>query len=238
MIERDGHRYEVIENFASGMVNLARLDIQHLPDEAFDRYESPFEAKLTLREKRDLPSGIAGVFRKLESNDFVEDVSAMFGAELVADRWRHYAGVFRYLPGDYLGVHVDAGIHPTSGLRKHVTAVLYLGGSGALELWNGYNCMAEDAQVVGVTDAIEPAFGTLVLFENNDRAWHAAARNDSDQERIVLTVSYLSGAVDAFANRRQRAFFVPRPTEEWSPETYRLRDLRADAERYREAYRA
>jgi hypothetical protein len=179
------------------------------------------------------------IMEELESNDWLEHVSELFGVEVVADRWRHYAGVFRYLPGDHLGVHVDAGIHPASGLRKHVTAVLYFAaGAGDLELWQGDDCTrGEGPDVYNLIDTIRPGLGTLVLFENNDYAWHGTARNTSDEDRIVLTVSYLSGAIDAFANKRQRAYFVPRPTEEWDADTYRLRDLRADAEHFAEAYR-
>jgi hypothetical protein len=116
--------------------------------------------------------------------------------------------------------------------------VLYFGaGAGDLELWDGAACIVDDPHVFSLIDTIRPGLGTLVLFENTDYAWHGTARNTSDEDRIVLTVSYLSGAIDAFVNKRQRAFFVPRPSEEWSPDTYRLRDLRADAEHFAEAYR-
>ena len=50
----------------------------------------------------------------------------MFGVRLARDTARHYCGVFKYEQGDWLGVHVDAGISPLDGARKHVTAVLYL----------------------------------------------------------------------------------------------------------------
>lgn len=263
MNEAHGQRY-VIEQWQNvQQLKLARAEIEHMGIGAFDRYDNPFEAKLILRDKSPRTVGHMSlnawteIMEELESNDWVERVSVLFGVELVADRWRHYAGVFRYLPGDHLGVHVDAGIHPASGLRKHVTLVLYFGrGAGDLELWRGSSCDDRNRVWIGfearepeplsvasepilheIIDTISPGLGTIVMFENNDYAWHGTAHNDSDADRLVLTVSYLSGAVDAFANRRQRAFFVPRPTEEWDAETYRLRDLRADPVRFAEAYR-
>lgn len=246
MQESNGQRWHVETYPHLARLKQARAEIRNMEAERFDRYESPFEAKLTMRDKsgnfvdRFSLNAWSTIMEDLESNDWLEYVSGIFGVELVADRWRHYAGVFRYLPDDHLGVHVDAGIHPISGLRKHVTCVLYFGaGDGALELWAGTSSAECDGEV-GVTsiiDTINPGLGTLVLFENTDYAWHAAARNESDEDRLVLTVSYLSAGIDAFANRRQRAYFVPRPDEEWSPETYALRDARADADRYASAYR-
>lgn len=257
MIEAHGQRYHVEQWANLTQLKVARHEIRGMPDHEFDRYASPFEAKLTLRDKSargfDAWSELMG---ELESNDWLEYVSGLFGVELVADRWRHYAGVFRYLPDDHLGVHVDAAIHPISGLRKHVTLVLYFGaGGGDLELWRGASCGYGDyhnhatdwkhseergqwePQLNEVIDSIAPTLGRIVMFECNDYAWHGTARNDQDEDRLVMTVSYLSAGIDAFANKRKRAFFVPRPSEEWAPETYALRDLRADPERYAEAYR-
>lgn len=254
MQEAHGQRWHVETYPHLARLKQARAEIRHMAPALFDRYESPFEAKLTLRDKsgrfaeRFSLNAWSTIMEDLESNDWLEYVSGLFGVELVADRWRHYAGVFRYLPDDHLGVHVDAGIHPISGLRKHVTCVLYFGaGDGALELWQGTSCAREryepyseeqyEPQITDLIDTIQPGLGTLVLFENNDHAWHGTARNEADEDRLVLTVSYLSAGIDAFANRRTRAYFVPRPDEEWAPDTFRLRDLRASEEHYAEAYR-
>jgi hypothetical protein len=60
---------------------------------------------------------------------------------------------------------------------------------------------------------------------------------DGQSPRTIVTVSYLSDAIDAFDNKRQRAFFVPRPGEQWTQDQYDLRNKRADPERYAEVYR-
>lgn len=262
MQEAHGQRWHVETYPHLGRLKQARAEIRNMALDRFDRYESPFEAKLTMRDKsgnfvdRFSLNAWSSIMEDLESNDWLEYVSGLFGVELIADRWRHYAGVFRYLPDDHLGVHVDAGIHPISGLRKHVTCVLYFGaGDGALELWRGTSCApgpeqipigtfgqwypgeTPEPQIHDLIESIQPGLGTLVLFENSDYAWHGTARNEADEDRLVLTVSYLSAGIDAFANKRTRAFFVPRPSEEWDAETYRLRDLRADSERFAEGYR-
>ena len=50
------------------------------------------------------------------------------GVPLVADTERYYVGLFRYPNSGFLYPHVDAGICPINGLRKHVTAIMYLSG--------------------------------------------------------------------------------------------------------------
>lgn len=236
MNEQAGHRWYVEYGWA---VDDARAAILATPAAAWARYDSPFEAKWTLADKRKIEADdrLRHLFDRLET-EVRDQASVLFGVQLLPDDHRHYAGVFRYAPGDHLGVHVDAGIHPATGLRKHVTAVLYFGGDGPLELWAGRRCTREDTGLSNMHAAIAPDAGRLVLFENNDYAWHGAGLNTGDTDRIVVTVSYLSREVDAFENQRQRAYFIPRPSETWGNETYRLRDLRADAERYAEAYRA
>ena len=210
--------------------------ILELHDDAFDRYSNPFEQKFALRDKFSLPVSLALLIQALEQQ--VSPFSRLFGVSLYPDLHRHYCGVFKYIKGDKLDVHVDAGIHPQVKLRKHVTAVVYLGQEIApLELWEGENCAQDNPEIIRIVDCIAPKHGTLVVFENNDYAWHGVPTCDSEGPRTIVTVSYLSDAIDAFDNKRQRAFFVPRPCEQWTAEQYELRNKRADPERYKEVYR-
>lgn len=235
------HRYSVSRVFWN--LGFVTSSIEGLPPEAWDRYENPFEQKWTVRDKFNLPPSLESVIAHLEEQ--VEMASVLFGVQLEVDSSRHYAGIFRYEKGDQLGVHVDAGIHPDNGKRKHVTALLYLGfgANGDLEFWNGDYCCILDKyhpdgpSVYTLAKRIPPRHGTLVLFENNDMAWHGAAANSVSANRLVVTVSYLSNQVHAFRNLRERAYFVPRPDEKWGAETWVLRDKRADPEKFAEAYR-
>jgi hypothetical protein len=214
----------------------ATRTILEMQDDAFDRYNNPFEQKYTLRDKFHLPASLALLIETLEQD--ASRLSQLFGVRLYPDRLRHYCGVFKYVKGDKLDVHVDAGIHPRVNMRKHVTAVLYLGQQIApLELWEGENCAQDNPRVIKIANSVTPEHGTLVVFENNDYAWHGVPICDGDGVRIVVTVSYLSDAIDAFDNKRQRAYFAPRPLQHWTPEQYELRNKRADSERYKDVYR-
>ncbi len=235
LINHRGHRYTVEQFGYEGLESVTRT-ILELQDDAFDRYSNPFEQKFALRDKFTLPVSLALLIQTLEQQ--VSTFSQLFGVSLYPDLHRHYCGVFKYIKGDKLDVHVDAGIHPQEKLRKHVTAVVYLGHEIApLELWDGENCARDNPGITRIADSIAPKHGTLVVFENNDYAWHGVPTCNSKGPRTIVTVSYLSDAIDAFDNKRQRAFFVPRPGEQWTQEQYDLRNKRADPERYAEVYR-
>lgn len=210
--------------------------LDSLPERNFDRYENPFERKWTLRDKVNIPEVIEGVFRYLERH--IKLAEETVGFNLVQDQHRHYHGIFKYMPGDELKVHVDAGIHPMSGLRKQFTALLYLNDSGGdLEFWNGSTCIADYPHVIVLKEKVSPRSGTFVLFENTDYAWHGVTVNESDVPRYVATVSFMSDKIDMFENKKQRAYFVPRPTEKWPHEISELRDKRVDPEKFSEVYR-
>lgn len=236
MIEENIHHIVVSQLEGSGL-DEALVAIKQLPDAYFDRYDNPFEQKLALREKSDLPQDLERLVSQLER--LILPSMRLFNVKLSLDAQRHYMGVFKYLNGDKLDIHVDAGIHPATGMRKHVTAVLYLGeGGGPLEFWHGESCVGESQKLKSIITQVNPSHGKLVLFENNDHAWHGTPVYRGTEPRIVVTVSYLSKHIARFGNRRQRAFFVPRPYEKWTDETYALRDTRADSKKFAEAYRS
>lgn len=203
--------------------------ILDMPDADFDRVDSAFDHKFVMRDKFDMPKPVAGALHYLESN-VLQDIRADANVlSLRFDTTRHYAGVFKYTPGDELLAHVDAGLHPETGRRKHFTAVLFLGhGAGNLRFWHGDKCTDPDPKITAIHTEVSPKYANLVVFENNDTAWHDAAPNLSTETRLSLTVSYMSDELTAFDNKRTRAFFVPRPGMLWSEAMYVIRDERAE----------
>ncbi len=230
-----------ILNALSGIdVNAVASEILDMPKEALYRVKSPFEVKWAVRHDQmfDLPPAVAEAMDYLEGTVFAwlnKNVPHM-PLSLHVDTDRYYGGVFKYAAGGRLQAHVDAGIRPQSRTgaqartRKHWTALMYLGkGTGDLQFWLGDKCTIADPKIyegIGFVKCTEPK---IVLFENNDHAWHGSAPNWSHEQRLVLTVSYMSDEVDAFDNKRERAFFVPYPDEEWDADMYAERDQRATA---------
>lgn len=225
------------------------LDIQeeilNIPDKDWDRYDNPFEQKFTLRDKNNLPKKCNELFSYLESDEFINYLSNIVGYKLIKDEYKNFWGIHKYNNGDYLDIHVDAGIHPKNKLKKQITLGIYFSKDwkeenlGHLELWNGDNASLDNALIKECFLKILPTFNTLFFFECNDYSWHGNPTKviiPNDEKRILLTISYLSENFQDL-NKREKAFFVPRPDDEYNEEKDKLRFLRADPDKYKEIYR-
>lgn len=217
--------YKIIDNVAERECELAAVILNARDNQFFTEYDNPFEKKQVYHIKQ--PAGMLGkLVALLEHQIYLAEM--VFNYELKLDAARYYASIFRYDKGSKLDVHVDAGINPETGLRKCVTAILYLNSvkeGGELEFWAGSSCVSNDPKLRFVLTSIKPKAGRLVLFDNDDSAWHGIA--PCDEFRGVITVSFMTEDINLFSNTRKKAFFVPRPNEDWDPVTRDLRDKRA-----------
>jgi len=222
-----------------------QTEILNIPDEAWDRYENPFEQKFTLRNKFKFPRLLSTLFDFLTGEPFVKELSDIVGYDLILDGTRNFWGVHKYGPGDKLDIHVDAGLHPTMELKKQITLGIYLSSNWKeeygckLEIWRGENSANNDAKLLEKVESIAPLFNRLVLFTCDDYAWHGnpePAMCAEGSKRIFITLSYLSENT-ADKNKRKKAFFIARPGDPEDAEKDRLRLLRADAEKYKDVYR-
>lgn len=222
-----------------------RSEILNIPNEAWDRYENPFESKFTLRDKYNFPENLKKLFEEFEKEEFVNKLSEISGYKLIVDPTRNFWGVHKYNNGDKLDIHVDAGLHPTTKQKKQVTFGIYLSEKWKeeygceLEVWSGDNAESNDAKINEKKASIAPLFNRMIVFTCNDYAWHGnpdPAKCPEDSKRIFVTISYLSENYED-KNKRQKAYFVARPNDPKDEEKDKLRLLRADAEKFREVYR-
>ena len=220
-------------------------EILAIPSDQWDRYQNPFEAKYTLRDKYAFPPHLKHLFEELMNPDFVKQIGEIVGHKLYLDLTRNFWGVHLYEPGDKLDIHVDAGIHPVLSFKKQVTLGIYLSANWKeeygchLEVWRGENAKNNDTRLLEKVASIAPIFNRLVLFTCNDYAWHGnpePACGPAESRRIFVTISYLSENYSD-ENKRMKAFFVARPGDPVDAEKDRLRLLRADPERYKEVYK-
>jgi len=108
-----------------------------------------------------------------------------------------------------------------------------------LEIWSGENASEDSAKIHEKVVSIAPMFNRLVLFTCNDYSWHGnpeTVKCPDDSKRIFITISYLSENY-TYKNKKQKAFFVKRPNDEYDEHKDKLRFLRADPEKYKEIYR-
>jgi len=220
-------------------------EIMLIPKEAWDRYQNPFEAKDTLRDKWNLPPRLRALFEELESDTWMAQMSQVTGYRLQRDPTRNFWGVHTYHPSDKLDIHVDAGLHPTTKQKKQITLGIYLSANWKseygceLEVWRGSSAASASPVLYEKADSIVPQYNRLIVFTCNDVAWHGnpePCRGPADAKRIFLTMSYLS-EITHDENKRTKALFIARPTDPPDEEKERLRQLRADPERYKEIYR-
>ena len=243
---KDPFPYGKEDNFLENTfaIELQR-EILNIPQEAWDRYQNPFEQKNTLRDKYQFPENLNKLFGELTSESFILDLSKKVGYNLQLDTTRNFWGVHTYNSGDKLDIHVDAGLHPTLHLKKQITLGIYLSYEWKeeygchLEIWRGENSVDNGAKILERVDHIAPLFNRLVIFECNDYSWHGnpePANCPPDSKRIFITLSYLSETTTD-QNKRTKAFFVARPEDPKDEEKDKLRLLRADPEKYKEIYR-
>lgn len=235
-----------IDNFLdNNRAHMIQKEILEIKVDEWDRYQNPFEEKYTLRDKFNFPFHLKELFEELESDTFIENLSNMCGYQLIKDTTRNFWGVHTYQNGDKLDIHVDAGIHPTMGLKKQITLGIYLSKNWMesygckLELWKGDNAGISTPRLYEKIKEISPIFNRLVIFTCNDYSWHGNPEkvcSPDDAKRIFITISYMSNNTDDL-NKRKKAMFISRPSDPEDPEKDHLRFLRADPERYKEIYR-
>jgi Rps23 Pro-64 3,4-dihydroxylase Tpa1-like proline 4-hydroxylase len=229
------------ENYAKQL----QSEILNINMEEWDRYNNPFEQKYTLRNKFNFPPLLKDLFDRLTDENFIKELSNIVGYELKLDTTRNFWGVHTYGPNDMLDIHIDAGLHPTLGLKKQITLGIYLSSNWKedygckLEIWKGDNCTSEKPKLHYMVDSIAPLFNRLVIFTCNDYAWHGnpePVRCNDNSKRIFITISYLSKNFNDL-NKKIKAQFIARPNDPSDNEKDKLRLLRADPEKYKEIYR-
>jgi hypothetical protein len=117
-----------------------------------------------------------------------------------------------------LDVHLDCDVHPITGFRRAINAILFLDHSkqSPFELWSW------DARYCIVQAYPRP--GRLVVFEVGDESYHGVSQR-SDIWRRSLAVYWWDPA--GLANpKRQRAQFVTGPDREPDPEKKLWQDSR------------
>lgn len=226
----------------SYLLNLTKA-LPPLEPEHWDRYDNPFERKWVLpRPALFTTFPLPELVRLMQSA-----MLAQYGrSNVMIDIDHHYTALMVYQPGDYLRIHVDAGIHPISKHKKYVTLLLYFT-PAELIFWQGSLCTAASPEfepfvVDSIVDTIKAQPRDLIMFNNTDASWHSVPTTETT--RMVLTISGVTmqhwlpvEEQPLYNNPRERAYFVPNPNEQWSDDLIALRNRRADPTLYKEVYK-
>lgn len=244
-LNKDLFPYLIVDNFLEDKIAYEiQNEILNLDNSYWDRYNNPFEQKYTLRDKYNFPNNLNKLFKYFTSENFLIKLKEIFDIDLYNDPNRNFWGVHTYEDGDYLDIHVDAGLHPLTKQKKQLTLGIYLSkdwkeeNKGHLELWKGDNSSLNNAKIYSCEKKILPLFNRLILFINDDYSWHGTPEPvicKNGEKRIFVTLSYLS-EFNKDLNKKQKAFFIKRPEDPDDEEKDKLRLLRSDPEKYKEVY--
>jgi UDP-glucose 4-epimerase len=231
-IERlNPEKYQNTEPFPYGMVERiflpdvayrAQQEILEAPLDCWDRYDNMFEQKWTYRDKTQMPETLTSIFQDLTHPQWLATLSHLTGIPLELDGYRHYWGIHTYDNGDFLKIHVDAGLHPKNDMKKALTFGVYLSSCWKpefgcdLEIWDGEGAENDQAVLHRKVDSISPMFNRAIFFTNTDKSWHGnptPSVGSSQAKRIFLTISYLTKNDPQYKNHRTRAFFRPLPID-------------------------
>lgn len=216
-----------------------QAEILNIDEKEWDVVIDPFEIKRLLRNKGAIPPNCLKLFQFLQSPEFIKELSSITGYSLIPDQEKYYWGIHKFEDGDFLDIHVDAGMNVKTGLKKRLTLGLYLSkdwteaNGGHIELWKGESSKYDNAKLTECAVSVLPKFNRLILFDCNDYSWHGAPEPvvcKNGEKRLFLTMSYMSELSNSDLNRRGKAFFVQRPCEPFSEEKENFKVIRAQAD--------
>ena len=162
------------------------------------RYQDEHSSKLASRDAHRLPDAA-----RLMISDMARIDVRQFGGDAFPDLDLHGARLHSILPGGHLGLHLNGAVHPLTGWRREVNAVLFVEDwqtewGGALEFWSSPDS--------GPHSRVEPQRNRLVLFATGEQAWHRVCPVTGPRQRRTLSLFWWSlTPTDA---ERDRARFV------------------------------
>lgn len=189
------------------------------------RYNNPIEKKSVIGDVARVPE-VQKAFAAMERNiPLFESVSGIRGLEY--DVNVHGGGVHRFTRGGKLDLHLDYSKHPETGKERRLNVIVFMSKDwdpewgGSLELWNA-NCTAR-------RKSIEPVFNRAVLFATGNTSWHGVptpVRCPEGKTRDSVACYFVSDPTENMDPGRQKAMFVPHPTQPLPPKLLNLYSTR------------
>jgi hypothetical protein len=129
------------------------------------------------------------IVRLYESPAFIETLSRIAGVTLLPcpERDKHATALYYYTePGDGIGWHFDSSHYKGARYTVLIGVVNRTDQSRLLCTLNKKDATKPQTELAIATDP-----GTLVFF-NGDRLWHSVSKLGENEERIVLTLEYVT----------------------------------------------
>lgn len=233
----------VIDDFLSPEdAEAVQNDFPKMDDERLFVYKNPLEDKVALNDWNVFPSATYQLLQYLNSNEVVEQLSALADLELSSDQGLHGGGWHMHGPGGKLNPHLDYSIHPKLGRQRKLNLILYMGKDwqeewgGHLGFWSNDPEKNKPAELLQET---APKFNRAVIFDTTKQSWHGITQYIScppGHMRKSLAVYYLCEPLPG-ASERERALYAPTKDQEGDDKILKLIKDRADASNYKKVYK-
>ena len=198
----------IIEDFApAGLLRAVAATWPRDDWPHWHRYDDENAVKLGSKDAHRLPDAarqVLSLMAMIDVGRLDPPSSILHPPSSFPDLDLHGAGLHAILPGGHLGLHLDGAVHPLTGWRRELNAVLFVDDwesawGGELEFWQ--------SETSGPMAVIQPARNSLVLFSTREEAWHRVAPVTGPRPRRTLSMFWWSNQPSDC--RRMRAEFQP-----------------------------
>lgn len=195
-------------------------------------YQNEIEHKKALNDWNMFPANTYSLFSYLNSPEFIDFISNLYGKKLYADPGLHGGGWHIHGSGGNLNPHLDYSIHPKLNLQRTLNIIIYLSSQlqpphgGHLGLWSHDSSNNAPLDLI---HEIVPEFNSAVIFDTTQNSWHGMSRpliQPNGIYRKSLAIYYLC-VPEKNADPRGRALFAPRDIQRGRPEIDELIRLRS-----------
>jgi len=233
----------VIDNFLSAEVAEAVAgEFPAFDGPVWNEYNNAIEIKKACNHWDRFPRATYQLFRYLNSEEFVGEMSKLAGEQLYADPGLHGGGWHSHATGGKLNMHLDYSIHPKTGLERRLNLIIYmqpgwqLEWGGALGFWRHDEAKNAPGELV---TQIPCLFNRAVIFDTSQNSWHGLpdpVACPPNKPRNSLAIYYLCEPRQ-FAAERGRALFAPSSEQANDPEVLELIKLRSQVQTSGSVYR-
>lgn len=234
----------LVDNFISAsFLEKLQAEFPDYESEMWYEYNNRIEHKRAQNNWNLFPEYTYKFFEYLNSNEFLDLLSSLYGKKLYADYGLHGGGWHIHKEGGNLNPHLDYDIHPKLKMKRVINLIIYLTKEykeeyeGKLGLWehDEINDMPGN-----LAKEILPIENRAIFFDTTQNSWHGMSKQMSSQGKSIfrrsLAIYYLV-KVDDVDGKRERALFASREEERGDVEIDELIKLRSGLETSKNVYR-
>lgn len=234
----------LVDDFMSAsLLEKLQSEFPAYDSEIWYEYNNKIEHKRAQNNWNLFPEYTYKFFQYLNSNEFLDLLSGLYGKKLYPDNGLHGGGWHIHKEGGNLNPHLDYDIHPKLKMKRVINLIIYLTKDyqeeyeGKLGLWEHDEVNNSPGRLA---KEILPVENRAIFFDTTQNSWHGLSKQMSNQGKNIfrrsLAIYYLA-KVDDVDGKRERALFANREYQRDDAEINELIKLRSGVETSKNVYR-